>query len=79
MEMTTLTQTYSAKKFFNVKDVKDNLTRLGAATSTGPSEQAVYTIVIGSVDKAALAITYDLVIEIEYIILFSEPKQLAQS
>jgi len=69
---------YSAKKFFNIKDIKDNLARLGSVLSADPSEAAVFTL---TVEDPALNTTSDISVltVIDYIVLLSEPKDLAQS
>lgn len=69
---------FSAKKFFNVKDVKDNLTRLGAATGASPTEFARFIVWAQSLDQSTTN-TVDFVTTIDYIVSFSEPKELAQS
>lgn len=68
---------FSAKKFYNVKDVKDNLNRLGAASGASPTEQAYYHIWIQTLDATTQSIR--CVVEIDYIVLFSEPKDLTTS
>ena len=35
---------FSAKKFFNVTDLKDNINRLGAPVNNNPTEQAFYNL-----------------------------------
>lgn len=68
---------FSAKKFFNVKDVKDNTMRLGAAMGASPTEQAYYHIWFQTIDASTNTMRY--IVEIEYIVLFSEPKDLSLS
>lgn len=72
-----LVNKFSAKKFFNVKDVKDNLSRLGAATGASPTEQSFYHIWVQTLDSSTNTIR--CVVEIEYIVLYSEPKDLSVS
>lgn len=67
---------YSPKKFFNIKDVKDNLLRLGALVGADPSEEAYYMVWL---QAHTGTVTWYLTISIDYIVLFSEPKDLAQS
>lgn len=70
--------TYSAKKFYNIKDIKDNTDRLGASTGANPAEGAYFQIWSQAADSSSeFSLLADVLIE--YIILFSEPKQLAQS
>lgn len=68
---------YSAKKFYNVTDVKDNSTNLGALTTANPTEGAYFICwfqnTTGGTDTQSFAITID------YIVDFSEPRDLAPS
>lgn len=76
---TTICSKFSTKKFFNVKDVKDNLDRLGAAIGSNPSEEAYFVVFCGDqAEGEDIAGVYGMV-TIEYIVAFSEPKELAQS
>lgn len=68
--------TFSAKKFFNVKDVKDNLLRLGAATNVDPTEGAFFLIWF---QTASGTTTWYFTITIDYIVLYSEPRTMVQS
>ncbi len=68
---------YSAKKFFNVKDVKDNLDRLGAAVTASPTELAHYVVWLQMFLSATD--TRTCLVNIEYITLYSEPKELIGS
>lgn len=71
---------FSAKKFFSVKDVKDNLTRLGAVTGANPSEQAIFTIVYGPADNSSTSTpACQFAVTIDYIVQFSEPADLITS
>lgn len=62
---------YSAKKFFNVTDIKDNMDRLGALVSADPSESAHYVIWYQTLNGATQ--TQDFLATIDYIVDFSEP------
>lgn len=66
---------YSAKGYYNVKDVKDNLDRLGSTVNADPSEAAVFHLWIQAIGTGSL----QYLVVIDYIVLFSEPKELAQS
>lgn len=72
-----ITQNFSAKKYFNVTDVRDNFDRLGASVTANPQEGAYYQIWMAPVGSQTAAVTAD--ITIEYIVEFCEPKDLAQS
>lgn len=69
---------YSAKKFFNVNDIKDNLDRLGAEFSSDPGELAYFAIYMESTDEGSTS-SVRVVTTIDYIVIMSEPKELPQS
>lgn len=76
---TTMVSRFSTKKFFNVTDVKDNLDRLGAPIGSNPSEEGYFVVFCGDSNEGEdISGVYGLV-TIEYIVAFSEPKELAQS
>lgn len=68
---------FSAKKFFNVKDVKDNLDRLGAGVGTSPTDNAVFHVYFNTIDGNTDTMRF--LVQIDYVVLFSEPKDLTQS
>lgn len=75
-----LTTKYSAKKFFNVDDVKDNLTRLGAAFGANPTEEAYFCFGVGPISgNTNLSGRWTFLVTVDYIVEFSEPKELLQS
>lgn len=70
---------FSAKKFFNVKDVRDNIALLGNGIGASvPANDAMYKVWAQPLDKATSA-TYTCTSIIEYIVLFSEPKDVPSS
>lgn len=69
---------FSLKKFFNLTNVKDNMQTHGAHFGSNPLEEAYFTIWIQDQDKASTVGNKFLVI-IDYSVLLSEPKNLAQS
>lgn len=69
---------YSAKKFFNITNVKDNLDRLGAAFGANPTEGAYYEIRCAGWSGADPGFVY-VNVTIDYIVSMSEPIDLAQS
>lgn len=73
----TVVSKLSTKKFFNVTDVKDNLDRLGAVIGVTPVEQAYYTIWCQG--KSGINADYSVIAQIDYIVAFSEPKDLSAS
>lgn len=74
---TYLSNTFSCKKFFNIKDVKDNALRLGAVMNNSPTDQAVFDFWYQTVDGATATVYFQVIID--YIVMFSEPKDLVQS
>lgn len=76
-KVTHLNNKFSCKRFFNLKDVKDNMLRVGSVVNTNPTEQAYfatyYQTANGTTDTASFLVTID------YIVLYSEPKDLSQS
>ena len=60
-----VSKTFSAKKFFNVANVLDNISRIGAPRTANPSEKAFFAM--------------SILVTVEYIVVFSEPRELAQS
>lgn len=72
-----ISQNYSAKRFHNVTDVKDNIARLGAPVGSSPTEEAFFNIWCQTKDGATKNFTF--IVEIDYIVSFSEPKDLSQS
>lgn len=77
----TVSRKFSAKKFFNVKDVKDNVTRIGATNSSVPAEEAYFRIFMmsGDIGVADDPPAFNCLVTLDYIILWSEPKELAGS
>ena len=69
---------YSAKKFHGVKDVKDNITTLGARVDQNPTEVAVYHVYAQAMDGISTATVF-VTYYIDYIIAFSEPVDLQPS
>lgn len=68
---------FSTKKFFNVTDVKDNFDRLGALVGENPSESAFFNIYY--VDLNGDTTSVNAMVTIDYIVDFSEPKDMVQS
>lgn len=73
----TMIGKYSAKKFFNITDINDNIQRLGADTTTSPSDEAYYHLWYHTLDGSTDLLRFN--ITIDYLVEFSEPKDLAQS
>lgn len=73
------TARFSAKKWFNVKDVKDNKTRIGALMTASPSEQAYFSVFAGPHNATTDIPAIYFLATIHYTVLLSEPKELPQS
>ncbi len=74
-----VSKTFEAKRFFNVTDVKDNISRLGAVVLSAPTEEAFFTIFVGSSSAGVNPGTVYALVQLEYDVLFSEPKLLPLS
>jgi len=70
----TLYSYFSAKKWFGIKDVRDNMTRIGSAVNANPSELCNYILWVGPPDGSSDLGAWYITVTIEYIVLFSEPK-----
>lgn len=72
---------YSAKKFFSITDVKDNIARIGAlaVTSGGPSDKAFFNVWAASSSSGSDPNPLSALITIDYVTLWSEPKSIPQS
>ncbi len=75
----SITAYYSAKNYFNITDVKDNVDRLGAAITANPAEDVLFEVFFGALDATVNPVLADILVTIEYTASFSEPKILAQS
>jgi len=67
-----ISTTYSAKKYWNLADVKDNREEVGASQTTNPAKQAYFVIWSQPNDRVATTITRYTVV-IDYIVSFSDP------
>lgn len=68
-----LSRNFSAKKFFNVTNVKDNFSRFGSAVNANPFDECffqVWAVVMNGAETSQL----NLDVCIEYIVEFSEPR-----
>lgn len=74
---TTVQSFYSAKKFWNIKDIKDNIDKLGSTVSTSPGENAYYQIYVQAYNGATINLNCKVVME--YAVLFTEPKDVVPS
>lgn len=74
-----ITKGFSAKKWFGISNIKDNMTRVGANFGTSPSDSAHFVMWLASTtggdDPAVCTITYT----VEYLAFLSEPRDMDQS
>lgn len=75
-----VSKTFSAKRFFNVTNPMDNTNRIGAMFSANPVELSHFVCFVGAppgslVDYVSMRCT----VVIDYICIFSEPKEQPQS
>lgn len=68
---------FSTKKFFNITDIKDNFDRLGALVGSNPLDSAMFNLYY--FDLSNLTSSYKAMITIDYIVDYSEPKDMLQS
>lgn len=73
------TMKFSAKKWFGVKDIKDNVAELGSLCTTNPTSQAYYIVWAASQDQSTDVPALKCIAVIDYIVMFFEPKELGQS
>lgn len=74
-----LKRSFSARKFFDIKDPKDNYDQYGAEFGSNPTEQAFYVIKVGTIDNTTATATFRAMITIDYLVTVGDPKVLAQS
>lgn len=70
---------FSTKKFFNISDVKDNRSTLGASIGSNPSEEAYFILYYQNLESPGETSEHNFLITIDFIAEFSEPKDLTQS
>ncbi len=71
---------FNAKKFFNITDINDNVTRLGANVTSQPSEAAYFFVQFFCNNTAASSTSGPFTwVELEYTVMFTSPKDLGQS
>lgn len=75
----TVSNTFSAKKFFNLSDVKDNVSRIGAPVTASPTDQAYFTLFALPFNSSTDTGAFNCVVTIDYIAQFSEPKDIPMS
>lgn len=71
-----VSKNFNAKRFFNLTDVKDNISRVGSSVLSAPTEEAFFTVFVGSSNSVVNPGTVHALVQLEYDVLFSEPKLL---
>jgi len=72
----SLRHTFSAKKFFNLTDILDNYSRLGHDTLDNPTDPAFFVCFLGPPPGSLTDLSsYVCTVIIDYICVFSEPKE----
>lgn len=79
MSSVTVTHYYSAKKFFGIKDVKDNGLQLGALVTSSPTEAACFILAVGAATADLDLPNVQCLVTIDYIAEFSELKDQTRS
>lgn len=74
----TITKSYSPKKFLGISNPLAN-DQLRGSISANPAEDAYFAVTVGSHDPAVNGLALPLVIIIDYIVVFTEPRTVAQS
>lgn len=77
-QRTRLTKTFSAKNFFGGTNVMDK-DELKGGIATNPSEQAYFHVLAGSVGNGEDPAVVICDVKINFIVMFAEPNELAQS
>lgn len=75
----TLVKKFSAKKYYGVKDVKDNYDDIGSRVTSNPNDAAFFRVWCGPASTTIDPAQYQFNITIDYIVLFSELKEQDQS
>lgn len=74
---TRMSYKYSPKKFWGIKDIKDNRLKIGSSVGSSPEEQAYFMLWCQSLDGGTQSVAITVVID--YIVQFTEAKELPQS
>ena len=75
----TVSKGFSTKKFFGIRDIRDNRQLLGAPMSQNPTEDAYFHVFVGPTDGGTDPDTVHIVVTIEFMAILTERKALGQS
>lgn len=70
---------FSAKKFFGLTNPRDSKDTIGANVSTGPADEAIFTLFCQSLDLSTDFSVLRCYVELEFIVQFSELQDAAGS
>lgn len=70
---------FSAKRFFNVTDVNDNISRIGSTVDDVPTDEALFTVYFQTTDQVTAGPNCNFIITIDYLVEFSNPKPIPSS
>lgn len=76
---TSVRRGFSPRKFFGVKDLKDNKGAIGASFGNNPSNGAFWHVYLNPMDSTTDIASVEVLIEIEYSVMLTERATLAQS
>lgn len=74
----SLTNNFSCKKWFNLKDVSDNIAT-GANFGSNPEVEAYYSIIVAPLVTGDTSQTMTVHVHVEYVVMFSIPRTVAGS
>jgi len=75
-----LRKSCSVKKFFNVRNLKDNIDNYGSLFGSNPAEQAYYNLQFFPTDTTVTGVLGPMcLVTIDYVVLMTGPKDLSQS
>lgn len=75
----TVTRNFSAKRFFGVKDVRDNDHLQGLCSGSDPAQVAYFNVFLAPLVSSADVASTTVSVLIEYIVLFKERNELPSS
>lgn len=75
----SVSRNFSAKRFFGVKDVRDNDHLQGLCSGSDPGQTAYFNVFLAPLVGSADVVSSTVSVLIEYIVLFKERKELPSS
>lgn len=71
----SISNKFSAKKFFNIANIKDNVARIGCPVAQNPPDEAYFNVCCQALDGSS-SVSLNLFVVIDYLVLYSQPKNL---